>query len=113
MYINVGDFYHKYLNIYGKLFSYEFYSVAKIEEDKIFISCIEFIREINNSKEEYFIHDREYCFNIDQESTINFYLRIKICGEITFQDILEISKKYNPEIAYKIIRKKFLNNSKR
>lgn len=113
MCINVGDFYHKYLNICGKLFSYEFYSVAKIEEDKIFISCIEFIREINNSKEEYFIHDREYCFNIDQESTINFYLRIKIYGEITFQDILEISKKYNPEIAYKIIRKKFLNNSKR
>ena len=88
MCINVGDFYYKYLNICGILFSYEFYSVAKIEEDKIFISCIEFIREISNSKEEYFIHDREYCFNIDLERTINFYLGIKICGEITFQDIL-------------------------
>ena len=113
MCIKVGDFYHKYLNICGKLFSYEFYFVTKIEENKIFISGIEFICEINNSKKEYFIHNREYCFNIDQERTINFYLRIKICGEITFQDILEISKKYNPEIAYKIIRKKFLNNQKR
>ena len=109
---NVGDFYYKYSSYYGRMYAYDFFLIEEIIENKIIIAKqISISVILNRDKEgslvrEYYC-DKEKVVSISEEKLSKIYLKNKIIGKTTYQDIIEITKKHSLKNTYKIIQKMF------
>ena len=109
---NVGDFYYKYSSYYGRMYAYDFFLIEEIIENKVIIARqISISVILNRDKEgslvkEYYC-DKEKVVSISEEKLSKIYLKTKIIGKTTYQDIIDITKKHSLENTYKIIRKMF------
>lgn len=109
---NVGDFYYKYSSCYGRMFAYDFFLIKEIIENKVIIARqISISVILNRDKEgslvkEYYC-DKEKVVSIGEEKLLKIYLKTKVIGKTTYQDIIDITKKHSLENTYKIIQKMF------
>ena len=108
---NVGDFYYRHVSYYGRMYVYDFFLIEEVRENKIIIARQISISVVLNRNNEGLLVSEYYC---DKEKTTSFdkkyfklFLRTKIIGKTTYQDIIDITKKHSLENTYKIIRKMF------